>query len=352
MKKTLSLSILERMILIRETEIFLSQRYSENSMRCPMHLCLGQEALPAVLGSLVEKDDIFFGNYRSHGHYLSKGGDLFAFFAELLGRKEGCSKGMGGSMHLIDLEAGFYGASAIVAATVPIAAGLALSLKLKKDSRIVVVFFGDGAMEEGIVFEAANFAMLHRLPILFACENNRLAITTPLELRTCAKKLTSHFACFDMPGLFLEGSNPLQMADKLLPVCEQVRNGNGPFFIEVLVSRWATHVGPFFKGPVDLWWQDPKSEEAKPCPIARLVCDLVEKNRMPFSQIKTLREEIKNKIQQTFEKSLQVPPPSEESILENVYASGLVSKLPTPLRKVVVEPGKAAAAPSMLENPF
>lgn len=352
MNKELCLKVLEKMAFIRETEIYLAKQYPRQIIKCPMHLCLGQEFLPAILGSLAQKEDIFLGNYRSHGHYLAKGGDAYALFAELLGRRDGCAGGMGGSMHLIDLDISFYGSSAIVGATVPIAAGLALSLKMRKSPFIVIVFFGDAALEEGVVYESVNFATLHELPILFVCENNGLAIETPLNLRTRSKNLNRHFECFDLPSKKLEGLHCLEMMEEIPSLYERMKKKKGPFLIEVKVARWAAHVGPSFEGPVDSWWQDPKSPKAQACPLARLVCELLDRRWIQWSQIKTLHENIVKEISGLFEKALKSPPPEKKLLTENVFASGLIATLPLNKKMLPIEKRAQGEAPSILESPF
>ena len=172
------LTLLFAMLRIRRIEEALAQRYAEQEMRCPMHLCIGQEAIAVGVSASIGPDDMIFSNHRAHGHYLAKGGSLSGMVAELYGRKTGCCGGRGGSMHLIDLTVRFMGATPIVGGTVPLAVGSAWASQLKQSNQLTVVFFGDGCFEEGVVHESLNFAALHKLPVIFVCENNDFSVYT------------------------------------------------------------------------------------------------------------------------------------------------------------------------------
>ena len=164
--------LLFQMKRIRHVEEKIAARYHEGKMRCPTHLSIGQEAVASAVGLSLRRDDFAISTHRAHAHYLGKGGNLQAMIAEIYGRATGCSGGRGGSMHLIDLSAGFVGSTAIVGNSIPIGVGLGLSAKLHGTEQISCVFLGDGAIEEGVFYESANFAVVKRLPVLFLCENN------------------------------------------------------------------------------------------------------------------------------------------------------------------------------------
>ena len=161
----------------------IAARYSEWKMRCPTHLSIGQEAVAAAVGKVLRRDDFAVSGHRAHAHYLGKGGNLPAMIAELYGKATGCSRGRGGSMHLIDLSVGFEGSTAIVANSIPVGVGLALAAKLKNTGQVSCIFFGDGAVEEGVFYESVNFAAVKKLPVLFLCENNLYSVYTPLHIR-------------------------------------------------------------------------------------------------------------------------------------------------------------------------
>ena len=182
-KINVAVELLRRMKRIRLTEETIAERYSEWKMRCPTHLCTGQEAIGAAVGLALRKDDFVVSTHRAHGHYLGKGGDLKRMLAEIYGKSTGCSSGKGGSMHLIDESVSFMGSTAIVGSTIPVGVGLGLSIRLNNTDQISCIFFGDGAVEEGVFYESLNFAALKKLPVLFICENNLYSVYSPFKVR-------------------------------------------------------------------------------------------------------------------------------------------------------------------------
>lgn len=220
---------------IRMVEDAIAAEYPKGEMRCPVHLCTGQEAIPAGVCAALRPNDLVFPNYRSHGWYLAKGGDLTAMLAELYGRSSGCSRGYGGSMHLIDLEHGLQGASAIVAGGIPQAVGAALAVKLRGGSQVVVSVLGDGAVEEGVFHEALNFAGLRRLPILFVIEDNDLATNTPKDARRGPSSLYA--------SRLLDGHNVYRVHDAAEDALAYVRRGQ-PWVLTCETTRWIEHCGP------------------------------------------------------------------------------------------------------------
>ena len=303
-------------------------------MGCPRLLCLGRGAAPAVYGHFADEADIFVGTCRSHGYYLAKGGDLTALFAELLGKPGGCSGGFGGSMHIIDLKKNFWGSSAIVAGGIPIAAGAAFSLKYKKKPGVVVAFFGDAAMEEGVVYETVNFALLHNLPIMFVCENNGLAITTPIELRQCRTTLYNRFQAMGLAGLRVEENDIAKLIDVARKSYDSTRSGLGPTFVECRVSRWCAHVVSQFDGPVDSWWKEPVRSAARSCPICVLMDELIEEGKIDFQLMRDLKDRISEEIDSAYRQAERASDRARPNLTEFVYASGLTSELPLGKRPI------------------
>ncbi len=161
----------------------IAKLYPEQEMRCPVHLCIGQEAICVGVCANLGPEDYVLSNHRSHGHYLAKGGDLKAMMAEIYGKVTGCCQGKGGSMHLVDLPSRFLGAVLIVGSTIPIAVGAALGTVMEGEQRVTVVFLGEGATEEGVFHESLNFAALKKLPVIFVCENNYFSVYPHLSVR-------------------------------------------------------------------------------------------------------------------------------------------------------------------------
>jgi pyruvate dehydrogenase E1 component alpha subunit len=337
------------MALSRQVELFIAQKYPEQKMRCPTHLCIGQEASGAAFATVSRPGDLVFGNYRSHGHYLSRGGDLRAMFAEILGLADGCSGGLGGSMHLIDLDKGFFGSSAIVGSTVPIAAGAALRFRMSRTPNVAIVFFGDGAMEEGVVYETASMCRLYDIPLVMVCENNRLAVLTPLEQRSKTTTMYDRFGSLGVEGFHLEGTDPGDMLQGAARACEAARKGT-PVFVECRMDRWAVHVGHQFEGPVDAWWNAPSEDQGR-CAIARCAQMLLDRGDATPADLQRTRQEIQQSIEQAYAEALQGPPPAPETITREATAGGLLSSLPL-LSRSLAGTQEAHREQSPLVNPF
>jgi TPP-dependent pyruvate/acetoin dehydrogenase alpha subunit len=229
---------------IRRIEEEIARIYASDKIKSPVHLSIGQEAVSVGICEALKPQDVAFGTYRGHAMYLAKGGDLKAMVAELFGKSTGCTKGKGGSMHLIDPEAGVMGTSAVVGTTIANAAGYAYALKMRSSDAIVVSFFGDGATEEGVFAETLNFAALKRLPILFVCENNRYAIHTHQSRRQARLDIRGRAEAYGIQAERLDGNDVLELAERSQRVVERIRAGEGPWFFEVNTYRWREHVGP------------------------------------------------------------------------------------------------------------
>ena len=346
------LQILKTMVKIRLVEMYIAKRYPERTMRCPVHLCLGQEAVPAVFGHFAGKNDIFTGTYRSHGHFIAKGGNVVSLFAEIMGKTGGCSGGFGGSMHIIDTDNNFYGTSAIVAAGVPIAAGAAFALKYRGKPNVTVCFIGDGVLEEGVMYESVNFAVLHNLPIIFVCENNKLAVTTPLELRTKQTRLYNRFKDMGLAGVYVKKNDMPGLLTAAKTAFERARKGRGPSFIEVSVERWALHVGHEYKGPVDEWLANPNGKEARRCPLAKLSSILLRKGIVNPGKLRKMRDGMQRKLESDFDKASSMPAQTAAEFEKRIFSSGMLSKLPAVYKDMTKKCVLRHKEQSKLVNPF
>jgi len=230
---------------IRRVEEEIARVYPTDVIKSPVHLSIGQESVSVGLCEALRPSDAAFGTYRSHALYLAKGGDLRAMIAELYGKATGCAKGKGGSMHLIDVAAGVFGASAVVGTTIPHAVGYAYALRLRREDRVVLCMFGDGAVDEGVFYESLNFAALKRLPVLFACENNAYAIHTHQRLRQRVPDVCARVAALGIPAERVDDGDVLAIASRARAAVAALRGGDaGPFFLECATYRWKEHVGP------------------------------------------------------------------------------------------------------------
>jgi TPP-dependent pyruvate/acetoin dehydrogenase alpha subunit len=239
------------MLRIRMVEESIADKYSEQKMRCPTHLSIGQEAIAVGVSANLSDEDLVLSTHRAHAHYLAKGGDLNAMIAEIYGKITGCSKGMGGSMHLIDSSVGFMGSTAIVGNTIPVAVGLAWSLKLKESQSIACVYFGDGATEEGSFYESLNFAILHNLPIIFICENNLYSVYSSLDVRQPKdRKIFEMVKGMGINSVHGDGNNVNEVFKKVKIAKEGILSGNGPQFLEFDSYRWREHCGPNYDNDI------------------------------------------------------------------------------------------------------
>ena len=230
---------------IRRVEEEIARIYPTDKIKSPTHLSIGQEAVAVGACQALRPDDVVFGTYRSHAVYLAKGGDLKKMLAELYGKITGCAKGKGGSMHLIDTAHGVMGTSAVVATTIPHAVGYAYALKLKRDDRVAVSFFGDGAVDEGVFHESMNFAALKQLPVILICENNGYAIHSHHLARHRLDNLCDRARTYGMEAKRIEQNDVLAIYEAVGTVAQAIRQGrSGPWFFECLTYRWKEHVGP------------------------------------------------------------------------------------------------------------
>jgi TPP-dependent pyruvate/acetoin dehydrogenase alpha subunit len=230
---------------IRRVEEEIAAVYPSDKIKSPVHLSIGQEAVSVGVCEALRADDVVFGSYRSHALYLAKGGNLRQMIAELYGKADGCAKGKGGSMHLIDTRARVMGASAVVGTTIPQAVGFAYAVKLQRKDSVVASFFGDGAVDEGVFYESLNFAALKALPIVFVCENNRYAIHTHQSKRQKLDNICERARGQGMPAEQIPNNDVQRIYECISESVGQLRAGSsGPFFFECLTYRLKEHVGP------------------------------------------------------------------------------------------------------------
>jgi TPP-dependent pyruvate/acetoin dehydrogenase alpha subunit len=230
---------------IRRVEEEVARVYPSDKIKSPVHLSIGQESVAVGVCEALRPDDVVFITYRSHAGYLAKGGDLKAMIAEMYGKITGCAKGKGGSMHLVDVQRGVMGASAVVGTTIGNAIGYAYALKYQRKDSIVISFFGDGGSDEGVFHESLNFAALKELPIIFVCENNGYAIHTAQKKRQKQTDLCTRARAYGMPAERVDDADVFTIYDKVSAAVKALRDGKaGPFFFECLTYRWKEHVGP------------------------------------------------------------------------------------------------------------
>jgi len=310
------------MLKIRFCEESLVQPIIDKRICCPVHLCTGQEAVAAGVCAVLTRRDYVFGNHRSHGHYLAKGGDLKALVAEVYGKQAGCSRGRGGSMHVIDTRCGFMGSAPIVAGTISLATGAALAALIRREPRVVVSFFGDGATGEGVLYESLNLAALHRLPILFVCENNFYSTHLPISECRAQRNLARSAAAQGVTAWRVDGNDVRAVYNAASRAVKQCRSGQGPVFLEFLTYRMRGHVGPDDNVQGERTDIRPPAEIARwrgKDPIVRLERHLLQKGILSVAEQKTIQTQVLQEVEAAHEFARRSPFPSPRDLKHYVF---------------------------------
>lgn len=311
-------TLYREMLRVRRVEEAIALRYAEQEMRCPTHLCIGQEAVCAGICSELTVDDYVFSNHRAHGHYLAKGGSLPGMIAELYGKSDGCCRGIGGSMHLIDPQAGFLGAVPIVASTIPLAVGAAWAAQLKGESRVAVAFFGDGAFEEGVVHESLIFATLHRLPVIFVCENNLYSVYTRIDARQPNRPIHGVAAAHGCHIATADGNDIESVCEVARNAITRTRSGGGPAFLEFSTYRWLEHCGPNYDDHLNYRPTEELPGWQERCPIRRLK-DKLRSLGSESSFFSAAEAAIADEINRAFTYALDSAPPRYQDLESYVH---------------------------------
>lgn len=307
------------MLLIRRFEEMVGDYVANGEIKTPCHLYIGEEAIATGVCFALKKEDFIFGTHRSHGHYLAKGGDIKKLMAEIYCKKTGCSKGKGGSMHIVAPEVGLLGTPPIVAASIPIAVGAALSSTLKEEDRIVVSFFGDGATNEGVFYESLNFASLKKLPVVFVCENNFYSTHLPISQCLADTNIAKKAQIFNMPGFQIDGNDVIKVFQTTKKAANFARQGKGPTLIECRTYRWRGHVGPSddldkglrSKEELDFWM--------KKCPIKRLEELMAKEGILSESEKEKIIQNIEREIEKALKFAKESSYPEKEELYKDVF---------------------------------
>lgn len=310
-----------QMLRIRMIEEKIAELYPEQEMRCPVHLCIGQEAVAVGACANLSRNDYVLSGHRSHGHYLAKGGDLKAMMAELYGKVTGCSQGKGGSMHLVDLSVGFLGATPIVGSTIPIAVGASFGSVMLGEQRVTVIFFGEGATEEGVFHESINFAVLKKLPVVFVCENNLYSVYSPLSVRQPEGREVFELAKGHGVESYQDDGNDVLKVNKLAgQAIRRAREGKGPTFLEFKTYRWREHCGPYYDNDLGYRTESEFQEWRRRCPIRMFRKRLLSDGLLSDEDIEGLVSELEAEIEDAVVFAKKSPFPEKQLLLEDIYA--------------------------------
>ena len=312
-KYVLALRLYKSLYRIRWTESEIARLYPSDVIKSPVHLSIGQESVSVGVCDVLKKTDIVFGTYRGHALYLAKGGNLNAMMAELFGKLDGCAKGKGGSMHLIDPSVGVMGTSAVVATSISEAVGYALGIDYQETSEVVVCFFGDGATGAGAFHESLNFAALKNLPILFICENNQYAIHSHLSDRSSQKDLYKFGLVNNIPSYVQKDKCIFQLRSRCEDLINEIRSGKGPRFIEVYTDRWLEHVGPN-----EDWHLGYRSEQEKSRWLEEDQVGTIGE-MLKTSDRKDIEKQVKKELEEAILFAKKSPFPGEKDLYKDVY---------------------------------
>ena len=310
----------ESMYLIRLVEEKLIELNPEQLMKCPHHYAIGQEAVAVGVCSALNREDQILSSHRCHGHYLAKGGSLNAFMAEMYNKIDGCTRGKGGSMHLIDTAVGVMGSHGVVGTMIPIAVGSAFALKQKNRNNVSVVFFGDGGADQGVLYESLNFAALKKLPVIFICENNSFASFSKTSARHAIEDIAGRAISFGVPAVKVFGQDVLEVYNATKDAVATARKGKGPSFIEAETYRFKAHCGTDDDIGPNLRTKEELEKQKEYCPIALLEKYMISKNILDDKTKDEIIKQITMKIDVAVEFGRKSPLPGPDELLKGVFA--------------------------------
>lgn len=313
------LKLYREMLLIRRFEEKAGQLYGMGLIAGFCHLYIGQEAVVVGMHNILNEKDYSITTYRDHGHILVAGSDPKIVMAELTGRATGCSKGKGGSMHMFDTQNRFYGGHGIVGASAALGTGMAFASKYRKEDSVTLAYFGDGALNQGQVYESFNMAALWKLPVVYIIENNQYSMGTSIARHCSTKELYKRGESFGIPGIQIDGMDILEVMKKGKEAVDFVRNGNGPILIEMKTYRYRGHS---MSDPGNYRTKEEVSDmRENNDPINKYRDYLINSKICKEEELKLIEKEIKQIMDETVEFAQNSPEPSEAELFTEVYVS-------------------------------
>jgi pyruvate dehydrogenase E1 component alpha subunit len=313
------LNLYRKMVTIRLFEEKIIDLYARGFIPGLVHLYIGEEAVAAGVCANLRKDDYITSTHRGHGHVIAKGAELKYMMAELFGKKTGYCKGKGGSMHIADIDIGILGANGIAGGGIPIAVGAALSAKMRKTNQVTVCFFGDGASNNGTFHEGLNFASVHRLPVVFVCENNLYGISVSQKQHQAIQDISIRAMAYNILGVTVDGNDVMAVYEASGKAVQRARAAEGPTLIECKTYRWRGH----HEGDPNQGRRYRTTEEIqewiKKCPIKRFEEKLIGEKILTTSKVKKIWEEIGKEIEEAVAFANESPFPNPQDIYEDVY---------------------------------
>ena len=308
----------ETMVKIRLHENKAAELFAQGKIKGFVHLYVGEEAVATGVMAALKPGDVITGTHRSHGHYIAKGGDLKASFAELFGKRTGSNKGKGGSMHIADPSIGMLGANGMVGGGIPHAVGAALAFKLLGKDNVAVAFFGEGGSNQQNFHEAINLAAIWKLPVVFVCENNLYQISLPYSKQQLITSVAERGKAYGIPGVSVDGQDVLAVYEAAKEAVDRARRGEGPTLIEARTYRFRGH----FEGDPQIyrpkeeveWWINNKD------PIKLFEKYLLERNIATREELDAIWKRVTEEIEEAVKFAEESPYPSPEELYEDVFA--------------------------------
>ena len=318
--KEFLLKMYRKMVLIRQFEDRVKFLFLEGIMPGTIHQCQGQEASTVGVCMALNEDDVITSTHRPHGHAIAKGVSIQSMMDELFGKVTGCCKGKGGSMHIGDLKKGMIPAIAIVGGNIPVATGAALAFKMRNEKRVAVSFMGDGATNEGAFHEGVNMGAIWNLPVIYVVENNLYGASTPVEMVIQTKHISERASIYKMPGITVDGNDPIAVYEAAKEAVERARNGKGPSLLELMTYRITGH------SRRDPALYQPKEERQKAKenePIGRFRKYLLDNKITEETVLDQIDAQIEEEIENVVEKAQKAPDPKPEDALEDMYVEAI-----------------------------
>ena len=316
LQKEILVNMYQTMYRIRKFEETVVDLFSQDLIRGAVHVYLGEEAIATGACHALKKDDYIVSTHRGHGHCIAKGGKVNKMMAEILGKSTGYCKGKGGSMHIADLECGILGANGIVGAGIPIATGAGMTSWIKKDNKVTLCFFGDGASNQGTFHESINMAAVFRLPVVFICENNHYAVFTSTEKALSIERVSKRSISYGIPGYSIDGNDVIEVYNTVNNAVKRARRGEGPSLVECKTYRWLGHyVGDpenyRSKEEVEKW----KTEKD---PIEMYKTKLVKEGVVKHGEFSRIEDDIQNEIEGAINFARNSPEPEDKELWADV----------------------------------
>ena len=317
--KQLCLKMYEQMLTIRGFEEKAIKLFEHNIIRGNIHPCIGQEAVSVGVCSCLRREDFMVNTHRGHGNCIAKGGNLSLMMAELLGKSTGYCRGKGGSMHISDFEGGNLGANGIVGGGIPIAVGAGISIQNRGTDQVVACFFGDGAANQGTFHESLNLAAIWKLPVVFICENNQYALSTPIREAFSIANISDRSMAYGIPGMTVDGNDIFEVYTKTIEAVERARAGKGPTLLDCITYRFLGHfTGDPGKG-VSYRSKEEMDQWLKKCPIKRFKEQLIRAKIMTEEMEKTIEAKVKGAIGEAVRFAKESPFPSPEEATQDLF---------------------------------